>query len=112
LWNGPGGILSSSAAANPDHLTALGSASNAERGFTSFGGVSGLTADDVIVKYTYYGDADLSGAVTLDDFTLFLGGYQNAKTTWLAGDFDYSGSVTLDDFTQFLAGYQRQGPPL
>jgi hypothetical protein len=66
----------------------------------------------VLVKYTYYGDADLSGITTLDDFTLFLNGYQTAGTTWVQGDFDYSGLVTLDDFTLFLAGYQNQGPPL
>jgi hypothetical protein len=64
------------------------------------------------VKYTYYGDNDLSGATTLDDFTLFLAGYQNGGTTWAQGDYDYSGLVTLDDFTLFLKGYQQQGAPL
>jgi uncharacterized protein (TIGR03382 family) len=79
---------------------------------TEFKGVTGLDADDVLVKYTYYGDSDLTGVVTLDDFTLFLNGYQNAGTTWAAGDFDYNGLVTLDDFTLFLSGYQNQGAPL
>jgi glucose/arabinose dehydrogenase len=111
-WTGNGGLRSNNAATHPNDLTALGVASNATLGRTSFAGVTGLTPSDVLVKYTYYGDADLSGVTTLDDFTLFLNGYQTSGTTWLQGDFDYSGLVTLDDFTLFLAGYQRQGPPL
>jgi T5SS/PEP-CTERM-associated repeat protein len=109
LWNGPG---INSSAASQDSLTALGSASNGLLNRTEFSGVTGLDADDVLVKYTYYGDADLSGATTLDDFTMFLVGYQNAGTTWAHGDFNYSGSVTLDDFTLLLLGYQQQGAPL
>jgi hypothetical protein len=113
-WTGDG-ITSSTAAAEAatgSGLTALGVVDNAETGRTAFGGVTGLTGAETLVKLTYYGDADLNGAITLDDFTLFLNGYQTAKTTWMAGNFDYGGSVTLDDFTLFLAGYQRQGPPL
>ena len=76
---------------------------------------SAFDATSVLVKYTYYGDADLSGQVTLDDFGQFLNGFQNQSTvaqTWLNGDFDYSGLVTLDDFGQFLHGFQNQGGPL
>jgi hypothetical protein len=113
-WLGSG-FTSSTAATDASGITTLGCVSNADRGFTSFGGVSGLTAGDVIVKYTYVGDADLSGNVTLDDFTLFLHGYQTqspATNKWFNGDFDYNGVVTLDDFMLFLLGYQQQGPPL
>ena len=74
--------------------------------------MTGLTSAAVFVKYTYYGDNDLSGNTTLDDFTLFLNGYQNSGNTWSQGDYDYSGRVTLDDFTLFLKGYQNQGAPL
>jgi autotransporter-associated beta strand protein len=110
-WNGPG-VNSSAAGADASHITALGSASSGALNLTNFKGVTGLTGNEVLVAYTYYGDADLTGAVTLDDFTLFLRGYQNNGTTWFAGDFDYSGQVTLDDFTLFLKGYQHQGPSL
>jgi autotransporter-associated beta strand protein len=113
-WAGPG-INSSLAASEAQGRTALGYADNAELGLTSFSGVSGLTGTEVLVKYTYYGDADLTGSVDLDDFSLFLNGYQNPGTvtqTWLYGDFDYSGTVDLDDFSLFLYGYQNQGGPL
>jgi GH25 family lysozyme M1 (1,4-beta-N-acetylmuramidase) len=111
-WSGTGGITSSAAASDPSGTTALGYSSNAELNKSSFAGETGLTSTDVLVKYTYYGDSDLGGSVTLDDFTLFLSGYQSAGSSWMKGDFDYSGLVTLDDFTQFLTGYQRQGAPL
>src|SRR5205814_6038367 len=113
-WNGAG-INSSTAAADANGLTAIGYASNADYGASSFKGVTGLNANDMLVRFTYYGDADLSGDVTIDDFTQFLNGYQTqsaATNNWLNGDFDYSGTVTLDDFTQFLYGYQNQGAPL
>jgi autotransporter-associated beta strand protein len=111
-WSGTGGINSSTAANDAAHVTTVGVASNSVLNKSSFKGVTGLDADDVLVKYTYYGDADLSGGVTLDDFTLFLIGYQHGGSSWLQGDFDYSGVVTLDDFTLFLKGYQNQGAPL
>jgi hypothetical protein len=78
---------------------------------TTFKGVDVATTD-TLLKYTYYGDSDLSGATTLDDFTLFLAGYQGGGGTWFQGDYDYSGATTLDDFTLFLGGYQQQGAPL
>jgi GH25 family lysozyme M1 (1,4-beta-N-acetylmuramidase) len=111
-WSGTTGITSSAAASNASGTTSIGYGSNADLSKTSFGGVSGLTSADVLVRYAYLGDSDLSGAPTIDDFTLFLSGYQNGGSTWFKGDYDYSGVVTLDDFSLFLLGYQQQGPPL
>jgi hypothetical protein len=114
-WNGSGIITSVGAG-----LSAVGYAEAAE-----VLGISGnqtavwkgvtVDATSLLLRHTYYGDADLNGQVTLDDFTLFLHGYQAplpATSNWLNGDFDYSGTVTLDDFTLFLRGYQQQGTPL
>jgi hypothetical protein len=114
-WLGVGGITSSAAAGDAAGRTSIGYAGVATLGKTSFAGVTGLTPGDVVVKYTYYGDADLNGVTTLDDFTLFLHGYQSASpvaSNWFSGDFEYSGGTTLDDFTLFLLGYQRQGGAL
>jgi hypothetical protein len=113
-WTGKG-IITSTGQTNP--RTAIGYAeASVVRGLSDSGTgtFDGQTVDatTVLVKYTYFGDADLSGAVTLDDFTMFLGGYQSAGTDWMRGDFDYSGTVTLDDFALFLSGYQGQGTPL
>jgi hypothetical protein len=110
-WLGTG-LTSSTAAEDPTGATAIGFAGNAELHRTAFAGVTGLTDNDVLVRYTYTGDSDLNGTTTLDDFTLFLSGYQSSRGSWFSGDLDYSGLTTLDDFTLFLSGYQRQGPPL
>jgi hypothetical protein len=84
-WTGPGLNSSTAAAASPA-ITAIGFASNGILNRSSFKGVTPLTATDVLVKYTYYGDSDLNGVTTLDDYTLFLNGYQAAGTTWVQGD--------------------------
>jgi autotransporter-associated beta strand protein len=111
-WNGATGLDSSTAAANGAGTTAIGYGTAGILNKSSFKGVSSLNGTEVLVRYTYYGDNDLSGNTTLDDFTLFLGGYQNGGSSWAQGDYDYSGVVTLDDFTLFLRGYQQQGAPL
>jgi hypothetical protein len=115
-WNGANGIVTSAPLAAAG-LTALGSAEAADLLGITGGQLAswrGQTVDatTVLVRNTYYGDADLSGTVTLDDFTLFLHGYQSGGTRWLDGDFDLNGRTTLDDFTLFLSGYQKQGTPL
>jgi autotransporter-associated beta strand protein len=113
-WLG-GGIRSSVAAHDPNSLTAIGFADNGDQAASEFEGVTGLDANDVLVKCTTYGDADLNDSVDLDDFNLFLAGYQNPNNvsqTWLYGDFDFSGSVDLDDFNLFLGGYQAAGSSL
>jgi hypothetical protein len=106
-WLGAG-ITSSAAAADITGLTAIGYADNADLELDSFQGVS-LTGAEILLKYTSYGDSDLSGVVDLDDFNLFLAGYQNPANvaqTWVYGQYDYAAAVDLDDFNLFLAAYQ------
>jgi hypothetical protein len=45
-------------------------------------------------------------------FAIRTPGVAEQQITWLQGDFDFSGAITLDDFTLFLAGYQNQGSAL
>jgi autotransporter-associated beta strand protein len=63
-WNGPTGLTSSTAAAGTS--TGIGYADNSILGLTNFKGVDVAPAD-VLVKYTYYGDADLDGDVDGND---------------------------------------------
>jgi hypothetical protein len=111
-WNGATGLVSTTAENAAPAITGIGVANAGQLNKTTFKGVEPLVGTETLVKYTYYGDSDLSGATTLDDFTLFLSGYQNSGNTWFAGDYDYNGLTTLDDFTLFLAAYQQQGAPL
>ncbi len=65
---------------------------------------------DTLVKYTWLGDADLSGTVDSVDFSLFQAGFSNSAPYigWAFGDFDYNGVVDSVDFGLFQAGFSGQ----
>jgi hypothetical protein len=62
-----------------------------------------VDADAVLVRFTRYGDADLSGSVTLGDFNALAGNFGLSGKFWHEGDFNYDGDVNLGDFN-LLAG--------
>ena len=99
LWQGRG-IISSDAASDPNHFKAVGVLDNSEIGYTTFGGVTGLTGNEVLVRVTRFGDSDLNGAVNGDDFDLFLIGFNGgAPSSWLYGDYNYDSAVNTQDQT-------------
>jgi hypothetical protein len=106
------GITSSTAASDSHHATAVGIVDNSAVGHSEFAGLSGLDGNEILVGYTYYGDADLSGRVDLDDFKRFLSSYHDGPATadasWLVGDFDYNTVVDLDDFDLLVRGLRHQ----
>jgi hypothetical protein len=91
-WNGAG-ITSSSAAGDTRHLTALGY----RTGGIAFDGVN-TSASDVLIKYTYYGDADLNGVVDGADYHQIDMGIGLHLTGWSNGDFNYDGVVNGTDY--------------
>jgi hypothetical protein len=119
-WNGTG-IDSSAAAANTSHLTALGSILNTTNGTTVIYG-SGTTlgtfdgaspgAAAVLVKYTYYGDANLDGRVDGSDYTLIDNGFNNHLTGWYNGDFNYDTGINGSDYTLVDNAFNTQGASL
>jgi fibronectin-binding autotransporter adhesin len=106
-WAGTanGSIRSSTAAADTTFLTTLGVAT----GLTTFDGAI-VPATDVEMKYTYYGDADLSGVVDGTDYSLidtaFGGG---GGTGWQNGDFNYDGHVDGSDYSLIDNAFNQQG---
>ena len=50
----------------------------------------------ITVAYTYYGDANLDGAVTISDFNT-LASHFGTSGPWGLGDFNYDGVVNLLD---------------
>jgi hypothetical protein len=95
-WDGPG---LSSATAAADHTKSLGYADNSTLNQSTFSGQS-VDPTSVLVKYTYYGDADLDGDADGVDignwalnFTGELGGGPSATRGWTQGDWDYDGDV-------------------
>ena len=112
-WNGTTGITSSVvAAANPRNKT-LGAIEGSE--FDAMRGVntpfSGWIPDEtsVLIKYTYYGDADFNGLVNFDDYARIDNGFSTNKTGWVNGDFDGNGSVNFDDYSLIDLAFNTQG---
>jgi hypothetical protein len=110
-WYGSG-ITSSAAAADSMHLTALGVMLNTTNGsapvYTTFEGQPAGAAD-VLVKYTWYGDADLSGTVDGSDYSRIDNGFLNHLTGWQNGDFNYDGVIDGSDYTLIDNTFNRQG---
>jgi hypothetical protein len=107
-WNGVG-IRSSAAAADSSFLTTLGTATD----LSSFDGGS-VSPADVLVKYTYYGDADLSGKVDGTDYSMIDVGF-NSQTSgtslsgWQNGDFNYDGKIDGSDYSLIDNAFNLQG---
>jgi hypothetical protein len=127
-WNGTSGITTSSVALTgtaKDYI-ALGVR---DYGFdlvnrpapATLGGVeiesstSGGLAS-VAVKYTWMGDLDLDGKVTVNDYLEFQHYYETPPAaqyrTWMTGDFNYDGQINVNDYLMFQQGYESQGVPL
>ncbi len=119
-WAGPG-ITSSTAAANTAHNTAVGVISNTTAGGTQlYGSGTGMTlfdgaapaATDILVKYTYFGDANLDGKVDGSDYTLIDNGFNQKLTGWYNGDFNYDGKVDGSDYTLIDNAFNTQATSL
>ncbi len=112
-WNGSAGITSSVAAGTNN--TALGvelnAAANGNALLSSFDGQA-VVNTDVLVKYTYFGDANLDGVVNGSDYTLIDNGFNNQLIGWRNGDFNYDGVVNGDDYTLIDNAFNTQGASL
>jgi hypothetical protein len=77
---------------------------------SSFGDQNGINGSDVLLMYTYVGDADLTGSIDGDDYMRIDAGYSSggALTGYVNGDFDYSGSINADDYWLIDRNYSRQ----
>jgi autotransporter-associated beta strand protein len=120
-WNGATGIVSTTASNDSTHLTTLGAIINdtganttASTGTPLYSTLDGAsTADgDILVKYTYYGDANLDGAVDGSDYTLIDNGFNVHLTGWYNGDFNYDGVVDGSDYTLIDNAFNTQGASL
>jgi hypothetical protein len=110
-WNGTG--ITSSSASTTD-LTAVGVISNNYNGslVTSSFDNQSVSLTDVLVKYTYVGDANLDGAVDGSDYTKIDNGFNNHLTGWINGDFNYDGTIDGSDYTLIDNAYNTQGQAL
>ncbi|WP_428938044.1 autotransporter-associated beta strand repeat-containing protein [Fontivita pretiosa] len=79
--------------------------------YTSFSGET-LSGNELLVKFTYFGDADLSGTIDATDYSLIDNGYVNSLTGWINGDFDYSGVIDATDYALIDNAYVNQSGAL
>jgi hypothetical protein len=79
--------------------TVLAVVDNAQFGRTEFNGIP-IDATTIIAKYTYFGDANLDGRVTGDDYLAVDAnlGVSPGTRQWFHGDFNFDGTVTGDDY--------------
>jgi hypothetical protein len=120
-WNGTGGITSSAAAADTSHLTALGVILNDQAGTRLYSSTNlfdtiAPAPYDVLVKYTWDGDANLDGKVDGSDYSLIDAGYASNQpgfkgtilTGWYNGDFNYDGVIDGSDYALIDNAFNNQ----
>jgi len=98
----------SSMAAGAALNDALGYGFGAELGLATLFGVP-VAGGDHVIRYTLYGDANLSGNVDLDDFTRLAAAFGLAGN-WSRGNSNYDANVNLDDFTALAANFGLSAP--
>jgi hypothetical protein len=116
-WDGPG-LASSAAAADAQRLTALGVLDNADPevgGKTTFEGET-VDAAAVLIKYTWWGDANLDGVVDANDYDVidrnFLVNPPAEDMGWWTGDLNYDGAIDANDYDLIDRAFLFQGDPL
>jgi autotransporter-associated beta strand protein len=60
----------------------------------------------VTVMATLFGDADLDGGVSINDFNSLAANFgQRSGKAWVEGDFDYDGGVSINDFNLLASNF-------
>ena len=113
IWNGAAGIVSSAAigTGNKTLGVELNDDGNGNALVTAFDGQTVINTD-VLVKYTYFGDANLDGMVNGSDYTLIDNGFNSGLSGWRDGDFNYDGAINGDDYMLIDNAFNTQGSPL
>jgi len=96
-WSGFG-ITSSAAKSDEKGMTGLGVRLNDQ--------------GEVIVKYTWNGDANLDGVVNADDYFLIDSNFIPQAKGYQNGDFNYDGVINADDYFLIDSAFLGQSGPL
>jgi hypothetical protein len=94
-WDG-NGIGSSAAKADSEHRTGVG-ITDAPDG------------NGTLVKYTWYGDANVDGKVDSGDFNALASHFGASSQLWASGDFNYDGKVDTVDFNALAGNFGASG---
>jgi T5SS/PEP-CTERM-associated repeat protein len=67
----------------------------------------GMDGDDVVVRFTWGGDATLDGSVTIADLGILAANWQASDRFWFHGDFNYDSDVNIADLGILAANWQK-----
>lgn len=109
-WNAVG-IISSTAAANAGHALGYAEASSIFSSFPAQFAGQFVDNSSILIRYTRYGDADLSGNVNLTDFNRQAANFGSTSALWNQGDFNYDNMVNLADFNLLAANFGLTASP-
>jgi uncharacterized repeat protein (TIGR03803 family) len=101
------GIFSSSASTNTTLAIELNNDGHGNTLMTTFDNQP-VTNTDVLVKYTYFGDANLNGSVDASDYIAIDNGFNQNLTGWSNGDFNLDGKINGDDYTLIDNAFNTQ----
>ena len=71
------------------------------------GWIDNTTTHQVTVGYTLYGDANLDGAVNVQDLAVLAANYRKSVNGWASGDFNNDGVVDVEDLALLVANYRH-----
>ena len=106
-WTGTGIVTSSGTIANAPKSN-IGLADVLAGSTTSFDGQT-VGPNDVIVKFTYFGDTNLDGKVNASDYIATDNGFNAHSSGWQNGDFNYDGVINGDDYALIDNAFNTQG---
>jgi hypothetical protein len=114
-WSGSG-IVTSQTLAIAGDFTSIGVASAAEiKGIgateTSVWAGKTVAGNDVLIMYTFGGDANLDGKVNVDDYVRIDSSIGLGIAGWYNGDFNYDGKVNVDDYVIIDSNVGIAQPP-
>jgi len=107
--SGNGGVMGiTSSTATTDGVTlAVGTAAGAN--VSTFDGLA-VSPTDILIKYTFAGDANMDGQVTLTDLATVLNNFGQATPNWTSGNFDGATTIDLTDLADVLNNFGRNVP--
>ena len=98
------------ATASSAHKTGIGFAEASAIGNPATFAGQAADSTSVLIRYTYYGDANLDKTVDLTDFTFLASNFNGTGKVWNQGDFNYDGAVDLTDFTLLASNFNQTLP--
>ena len=104
------GIISSTAAGSPRTLVGVADSTDLGSPATFLG--TAYTGQASFIRYTFAGDADLSGSVDSLDFNKFVSGYgqSGVNARFATGDFNYDSTVDTVDFAKLISNFGQVLP--